>query len=228
MRTISLWAKVHPWSTRIIIIFLIYPLMNIIGWILGDLLWETGIQINPFWYYILLVPGLLLFAFYPYKRNANRRYSYTYRKSFDFSLAILTMAFVMVWGNNLNRTQPSINIFPVSYANTITNAYSSTIDNNSGENEKNPIKKLIKAVKKKYKNASKEEKVGLIILAIAVAILLAIGIGALACNIACAGSEIGGFIILLLGVGLIVFALVKVLRRIKQGPKSKEPETTSS
>lgn len=226
MRQLSLWAKVHPWSTRILIIFLLYPLMNFTGWLIGDLLWETGVEISSLWYYILLIPTFLLFAFYPSKRNFQRKYSYTYRKCFDVSLALLTMAFVMVWGNNLNKTETNVSAFQHSYANTSSNLPAASLEKQKIIKEKNLIKKIIKSIKNKYKNASKKERVGLIILAILGALFLALNVGALACNIMCAGSEVLGFLVLFVGVGLIVFGLVKVLRRIKQGPKPKEPETT--
>lgn len=228
MRSLSLWAKTHPWATRLLIIFLFYPLLNFTGWLIGDLLWELDIQVSKLWYYILATPLLFLLILYPVNRSSNQSCNYVHRKSFDFFLAMLTMAIVMVWGNNLNRIQPEFHLFPVSYANTITNSQFERVEDNTQLKEKNPIKKLLKAVKQKYKFASKKQKTGLIIIAVIVALVLLLGLSALACNIMCSGSEALGLLLLIAGLVLIAYGLARIIQRIKDGPKPKKTETTSS
>ncbi|MGZ5191171.1 MAG: hypothetical protein ACXWCZ_09145, partial [Flavisolibacter sp.] len=72
MIQLSYWAKSHVWTTRLIIIFLIYPLLNISGWFLGDLLALNCIYINESWGYVLSFFILFLFLVYPYKADKKR------------------------------------------------------------------------------------------------------------------------------------------------------------
>ena len=227
MRTISFWAGRHVLATRFIIILGIYPLLNLVGWFMGEALASEGVIISTSFYYLLSLLFLAVFVVYPYKNQKKRKHNYAFRKTLDISMAVITLCFVMVWGNNLHKGIEQQGL--VHTAQASLNA-SSTVENNTPTIEKgdNPVKKLIKNIRKKYKNASKDEKTGMIVLAVVVAVALAFLLGALACNIACAGSEAGALVLLVLGLGAIAFGLARVIRRIKHGPRNKEPETSSS
>jgi hypothetical protein len=55
--------------------------------------------------------------------------------------------------------------------------------------------------------------------------LIAVGliglVAALSCNLSCSGSEAAALLLLIFGTGLIIFLLVKVIKRINDGPKPK-------
>ena len=227
MRTISFWAGRHVLATRFSIILGLYPLLNLAGWFLGEALASGGVFISTSFYYLLSLLFLAVFVIYPFKNQKKSKYNYSFRKTLDVSMAVITLCFVMVWGNNLHKGIEQQGL--VNSAQASFNA-PSTVEKNSPTLEKgeNPVKKLIKSLRKKYKNASKDEKTGMIVLAIVIAVALAVLLGALACNIACAGSEAGALVLLILGFGAIAFGLARVIRRIKHGPRNKEPETSSS
>ena len=227
MRTISLWAGHHVLATRILIILCIYPLLNLAGWFLGEAFAADGFYISTAYYYVLSILFLAIFVIYPFKNQKKEKHNYLLRKTLDVSMAVITLCFVMVWGNNQHKS-----FAEQGFANAASASFSaaSTVESKSATIEKgeNPVKKLIKNLRKKYKNASKDEKTGMIVLAVVVAVALALLLGALACNIACAGSEAGALVVLVLGLGAIAFGLARVIRRIKQGPRNKEPETPST
>ena len=90
-----------------------------------------------------------------------------------------------------------------------------TTVNHSSKN----LRQRIKAYRKAYKEMTKSQKTWAIIGVVILAGLVAMGVAALACNIACSGSEGIALILVILGfVGAIIGA-VKLIQRITRGPK---------
>ncbi len=223
MKKLSAWASLHPWSTRFIIVLLIYPLLNICGWALGWMLTEAGVGLNAAGIYLLCIAAFFIMAFYPRKRERDRyRNFYQARKQGDILLA--TVSFLLItWSSNVSefkRTQAPLHATVQLSAVKSTTAPSVSIEKSS-KKEKKTFKKFLKDLRKKYKDASKGGKVGLIILTIVIALVLVYLLAAVSCSIACGGAEALAWVVAVLGLGGIVFGTVKVIQRITRGPKKR-------
>jgi protein-S-isoprenylcysteine O-methyltransferase Ste14 len=235
MRKISHWASHHTWLTRFIIIG-IYLLLNLIGLFLGDLLFSVGVVMKP----LFLLSGcfivLLGLFLYPSQKEKNKyRNFYLRHKTADLLLAASTFLFITYGGNHLNNAKPAStsNLYaasvslPAKDTRLILNKVSRENKDPQPETKKPLSKKELKKIlksklhewRKHYKEAGNGGKAALIILSILVAAGLILLLSALACSIACSGAEALSIVVLILGVGLIVFLLVRVIQRITKGPR---------
>lgn len=227
MLKISHWAKDHTWVTRLFIIFLIYPLLNITGFFLGDLLESQGFHFSALWGYVLsLLVLFLIFIYPPGNKTSGNQNIYARRKTLDVLLSSATFLFILTTGNQLSSGH-QFNSIPITHASTVSLDPAPSSENSKFKKQKKIVRKWIKDVRKKYREADKGTKIVLTILAVFVAVLLILLLGALACTIACGGSEAIAFILFFLGTGGIIFGLVKVINSIHKGPKKKAPEKTN-
>jgi hypothetical protein len=222
MRKVSSWARSHVMATRLLIIFLVYPLLNLTGWITGIILSSGNIALSPGWGYVLSFLTFILFAAYPRGKKAH----YWYRKTLDLLLVATCFGFIVLTGNHLSSPSPAQGLsFPAYASEQPANAR--TADVKTTKKEKG-LRKIFRKFQRAYKKTNAAGKAALIFLAVLVALFLISLLGALACNIACGGSEALAYAILFLGVGGIIFALVKVIHRILNGPPKKQPELKPS
>lgn len=222
MKRISYWSRDHVWTTRLLIIFLIYPILNLVGWFLGDLLQSMEIEFNSALSWLLCAVVILAFALYPSGKGKGRKQTYAYRKTLDIILISATFCLIVITGNGI-ESSPNINTTGTSYAATSTTE-TKTIHPEIKKKKKS-LMKMIRELRKKYRDADKGTKVLLIILAVLVFLGLTFLLGALSCNIACSGAEGGAYVVFFLGLAALVWGLVKVIKRINKGPKKKEAET---
>lgn len=231
MRKISFWAKEHVWQSRLIIIS-IYLLLNGIGWLTGNLLLEIGVALGQGTAYLLSFLFILSVMLYPVHKNRQRHKNiYANRKMVDILLSSITFYFIVFTANQNN---PYINQNSWVRATVIKNTNSSFIEekpqakapipNKSLRTKKPVLKKLLHQIKKQYRKADTAGKVGLIALAILIAIILIYLLGALSCSIACSGSEGLAYVIFFLGTGAVIFFLVRIIRRIIKGNPNKPTE----
>jgi hypothetical protein len=85
------------------------------------------------------------------------------------------------------------------------------------------LKQQVKAIKKD-KTISDGGKVGLIILCVLLALILAYGVAALACSLSCAGSDAAAVIVAVLGLGGIVLLTIFLIRSIIRKSKKEKPK----
>ena len=213
MKKISLWASQHTWLTRFIIL-LIYIFLNIVGWIIGDLLTSFNIHFNSLLLAIPCLLGILGLYLYPFrKKNALYIIFYRRHKIGDLLLATSTFLFIVISGIRLDLwysgTDAQANI--VSYS-------TKTI--------------AVRIIRKAYKEEKKGTRIALITLSIVVASILIILLAALSCEIACSGAEALAYILFIVGTSGIIFGLVRIIQRINikyKGPKpTKEAPTTET
>ncbi len=230
MKRVSFWALHHKGWARILIV-ISYFFLNFIGLICGDLLYSINIQLTPPFFYITTSVVLFTFLIYP-GRKTNKQYKKIYirQKISDVLLLTATFLFIVYSSNSYNYGR-SLNPLNSAFGSLIIPVVSNKDNDhllkyNKSQLSKNVNKKqlrsLIKSVRKKYKDSTKTEKTIYIILAILAAFGAILLIGALSCNIACAGSEALAYIILLLGIGGVIFGLVKLIQSIKRGPTQKK------
>jgi len=240
MYILSVWAKYHKWPARFIIVA-IYVLLNIIGFYLGDLLTVSHITLPVSFFYIVALLFFIGVIIYPsYKRKEEYRNFYVARKTADGLLAFTTFLMIVWVANTIATPDFSPN-----------NAYAATISPVKAEAKKplfkkmlslkNPLLKLlpgfdknakafkklkanIQTLRKAYKEPAHGEKIALIILVSLIASALILLLLSLSCNLSCSGSEGLALLVAVLGTGLVIFLLIKVVRRINNGPRKPKPE----
>ncbi len=236
----SIWARAHVVQSRILIV-IIYILLNLIGIYTGNLFRELNVIFPGMFFTICIVITSLLWMTYPsksyIKNNIRITTSYIRRKSFDLTLASVTFLMIVYvgnnWGNLFVRSESAnatriirISKDPAIMNNPLIKNFISLLKNT--DLSKLSTREKIKLVKDQVRkirqdpDTPKKNKTGLIIISVLVAIGLIIGVAALACNISCAGSEALAAVVAVVGIALVIFLFIKVLKRINH------PRTASS
>ena len=129
-------------------------------------------------------------------------------------------------GNSFNSDEQSNAFVTTGYAASAEKIVDPKSASKLKKEKKNFIKKFVKNIRNKYKNGSKSDKTGMIILAIFVALVLFVLLALLTCSIACSGAEALAYVLFFVGLGAIIYGLLRVIRRISTGaPKKKKVET---
>ncbi len=240
MKKISIWAKNHVWQSRMIII-VIYILLNVIGIFTGKWLKEINIDLPKLYFTATILSTILLWIAYPNKLHTKPSVTssavYVRRKLFDFGLGAVTFLMIIYAGNNWehlfikSESAQASKIIRIPGDSAITNhplfksfiadIQSKDISKLSQREKIKIIKQQIKTIKKDD-NTSKSNKTLLIVLSVLAALVLLYALAALSCSIACTGSEALAIIIALAGTFLIVFFLVRVIKRISRREIKKE------
>lgn len=227
MKSISFWANNHKTAARISIV-LIYFILNAVGLFMGDILFSMNILLSPLFYVFAILLGIFGLIIYPSKKSKSTQENYYFQqKTADIFLLISTLIFIIYTGNIIYN--PGYNTVENTWASNAvrvnSNITSPAINQRSIVSKKEGHKKLrnvIKQFRKKYKESTNGQKTLYIILSVIAAVLLAYVLAGLSCSIACSGSEGLAYIVLFLGLGGIIFGLVKIIQRINRGgPKKK-------
>lgn len=241
MKKISLWAKNNKWQARFLI-FGIYLLLNLlgitIGWMLNDM--QISISVNAFLFFILLfLAGMFAYPVKSYSKNTGISV-YTRQKSCDFILAASTFCMILFIGNkyphlisnhSAGYTAANASVsFPVDSMKTSYEKMAAFSEKMKAENGKQlswkEKKKLLKKQVKEIKASgeiSPAGKVLLIILSVLVALGLLYVLAALSCSISCGGAEGLAIAVAVLGTGLIIFLLVRLIRSINRKTQKVKP-----
>jgi hypothetical protein len=224
MRIISTWARHNVWASRLLIIFFIYPLLNLTGWTLAVLLDESGLHLSPVLSYIFSFGLLALIFFYPSKKNRSHfKDSYQRRKMCDLLLACTSFGFILLTGQQMDSSLPQSG--GKAYAAIVqppTHPYAKS------KKEKRTVVQLMKKLRANYRRSDNTGNGARIFVAVVVAALLIFLLAGLACSIACGGAEALAYLVFVLGLGLIIFGLVRIIHRILKGPLKKPVETKTS
>ncbi len=229
MKRVSFWALQHKVAARILIVAG-YLFLNIAGFISGDLLYSMNVEFSLAFFYItslVVIIGLLIYPQRPKNNKPNN--FYLRRKATDVLFLAATFLLIIYSANSYNQGKslnPLNRVFAVSVikpANSFNEAENTfSIQKKNRVSQKHSLRTFIKAVRKKYKQSTKGQKAFYIFLLVVAAIVAIFLISALACNIICSGAEALGYIVLILGIGGIIFGLVKLIQRIKRGPPQKK------
>lgn len=241
MKKISYWAKNHIWQSRLLII-LIYILLNVNGIFTGKLLNEVNVIIPGIYFIVCIIFTIVLCIFYP-ERNAKPGVSssalYLRRKLFDFSLGAVTFLMIIYAGNNWknlfakSESAQASNIIHVPkdtviYNNPLIKNFIAVIKsmdvNKLSQREKlKLIKDQIKTIKHD-KDTSNGSKALLITLSIIIALFLLFGLAGISCSLSCSGSEALAIIVGIGGTFLIIFFLIRIIKRITNSHVKKKEE----
>lgn len=190
---------------------------------MGDILFSMNILLSPLFYVFAILLGIFGLIIYPSKKikSAHKNF-YFQKKTADFFLLISTFIFIIYTGNIIYN--PSYKAVENTWASNAVRLNSNTTSPGINQrvivSKKKSGKKLrtiIREFRKKYKSSTKGQKTIYIILAAIVAAGLILVVSALSCNIGCSGSLALAYIVLFLGLGGIIFGLVKIIQRINRG-----------
>jgi len=250
MKKISVWAKHHPWTARIIIV-VSFILLNVLGFTTGLLLHDSGIYLPLavlLFFACLYATGFIAYPFKTkngkYRLGASR---YVRQKTCDILLAGSTYLMIVYCGNHkeilfrysipFNRALASNTILPKdSTLKTYKSiaAFKSSIKDVNGKlhswkERKKLLKEQVSGIKK-ANDLSDGAKTALIILSVLLALGLIYVVAALACTLSCDGSEVAAVVVGIGGTGLVIFLLILVIRSIlgKKRHKNIPAETTAS
>lgn len=240
MRNISRWAKLHPRTSRLLIV-LSYLLLTVIGFFLGDMIRNSGWEFSSAYAYILFFAILVISVAYPLRKLRPGNVSpsaYVYRKACDLTLMVCTFLMMIYLGNkpekffnygSLYGSTSTVIIPKDSSAKTYKTAWAfhkSMKDANGNQlkwkERRKILKEQIRSVKK-AKDLSKGAKVALIFLSVLLAIGLLYAVAALACNLSCSGSGAAAVFVALAGAAVVAILLVLAIRGIL-GKKRKKPK----
>ena len=229
MRKLSLWAKYHPTYARAIII-VSHVILIWLGYLLGMQLTQMDIQLSYLWIYLPVALSFAMVVLYPYKRSSE---NYLRRKFCDFFITCCSFFLTVCVVNDLNRpftiSQSAYAVTPVdpssykySEAKKLLEQFEKGEKTKFTSKEKRIIKKEFKYQLGRYikakvaGNKSDSGDAGAIILICVAAVGLFFLLSALACNIACNGSEVAAWIVFLLGTAAIIIGAVAAIRAIKR------------
>ena len=227
MKSISFWAHNHKAAARISII-LIYFLLNAVGLFMGDILFSMNILLSPLYYVFAILIGIFGLIIYPSKKiKSTHKNFYFQQKTADIILLISTFIFIIYTGNIIYN--PGYKAVENTWASNAVRLNSNT--SSPGTNQRvivskkeghKKLRNIIREFRKRYKESTKGQKTLYIIISAIVAAGLILGVSVLSCNIGCSGSVALAYIVLFLGLGGIIFGLVKIIQRINRGgPKIK-------
>lgn len=233
MKKISYWAKRHTQAARVLIVC-VRLILVALAWFTGMELNKTGI-ILP--YSIIYFSSFLLLSIvilvYPQRKKTTRtsKVLYLKQKACDF---IMPLCSFVVIASAVNNT---------GIASSQSNAYGNFIIKNPARQDihaSGNTKKMLSRTKKrilrkeffkqlKIYTAAKitgDEKTSGKAWKIALAIIAAVGLtyllAGLACSLSCGGSDVAALLVLVLGIGGIVFGMIALMKRIHRGPPPQE------
>lgn len=224
MRKFSYWSRDHKQSARILII-IGYLILYVTGLFLGDLLHSISGTFNQALILIPIILTLVGYIFYPDKKNkAAYKNFYITQKLNDGFLIIATFLFLVFTGNKLNENRgwnQSASALSIHYPASEISLPNKTVNTKpqSGTKASKTFKQRLKALRKVYKESTKTEKTLMIIGVLLIAALAACGIGAASCSLSCSGNGTASFMVFFVGTPLIIFGAIKLIQRIKRGPK---------
>jgi uncharacterized membrane protein YraQ (UPF0718 family) len=223
MKKIAFWARENKQTARLTIV-ICYILLNVIGLFLGDVIHSLNVELTPLFLAIAISLTLIGWMIYPSKfRRKDYRNYFWHQKAADLILVSTTFLFVVYLGNSLNSNWNSLRnpLQAASIANTNnpTNVRTSPVAKTtvSKKSLRKKIRAEIKRLRKAYKESSKADKTAYIIFAVLIAATLTVVLGAAACSISCSGSEALALVVFFVGLGGIVFGLIKWIQRITRG-----------
>lgn len=226
MKRVSFWALHHKVAARSIIV-LIYFFLNLLGLFFGDILSSLNIVLSPAFYLFAILLTLGGILFYPSKKRKHFYKNFYSRQKFaDGLLITATFLFITYSGNSFNYTKTINPVNPALAISIVESPVSSSIVKKNAhlskkENRKH-VRSFIKEIRKKYKATSHSGKTVLIILVVLGAVFLSFLILALACNIACSGSEALAYIVGVVGIAAVIFGAIKLIQSINIGHPAKK------
>ncbi len=230
MRKLSTWARKNFILSRVLIV-VCYLLLFLLCFFTGNALRDLQIII-PFKILGLSVIVYVITAstYILQKHFFKKQFSYLYHKMLDGLLLVSTYLILLTvynqYGSITNMVSGSSSYAYGSFApttNTSVEFSKEKISIKPVKVDKKSLRQTFKKMINAYKEKSAASKGILIFLSVLLGVGLFLVIAALACSISCSGSGVLGLLVLIAGTFGIVLGLVKLIERIKKGPKEPKP-----
>jgi hypothetical protein len=228
-RAMARWSKENKLKARSTLVVL--KTATVIGYtLLGAELYNSGYAIPEFVRITSLGALGVALAFYPsrYFPSGAPAFGFIERKVYDASIFTAGAIIMLYAGNrydvNLQTLQaPSTTVAHITVPRGIA----------PQSQEVSIVKREFKQQLKTFakdppKAITKGEKIVLTVLLILLGIAVTFGVAALACTIACNGSEIAGFVIGAGGAGVIAWGLTAAIRSVHRRPTKKRAKQVES
>jgi hypothetical protein len=223
MKRLSLWARHHKWSARLLIVAC-YVVLNTAGFLIGDLLLLMGITVSSYLIYRAVLAALAAFALYPHRKEKHRYPDYYLRQK-ACDAVLITTTFLLVIGA-VNGRHSTTTPFQLIQAGAIV---PSTANSSRTLGTEKPVKKTtifkkigttlthaFQKVRNYYKRLDTSHKILLTTLVALLAIAALYGVVAWACSLSCSGPEAVGWIVLVGGTGVVLFLMLWAARAINR------------
>ena len=241
MKKLSYWSKRNPISARLLIA-LGHVIMGILGILYGIATYVDDILIPSRIIYILFIVFGVAYVFYPLrgKTVSLLKYSWSRRVKHDFIL-VLSYSCILTVGVNqfafkpitTQKPQLHVRLMVVGNGGVKSPITKKEIKNGIAQSikaYKTEIKTQLKSLKSEWKQRKENKgdliaiKVVLILLALGLALVVASGIGNLACSLSCSGQEGLAWIVLIVGTASLVLLTLVGIRAILKIGKDPEPK----
>ncbi|MCB0637544.1 MAG: hypothetical protein KDC54_13035 [Lewinella sp.] len=239
MRALTQWSHDHPWPARILITILHFTLA-LAAICLGVLLYGLDVWLPAGVKYGGIALFLLGTLLYPMRKAGFNVLACNYSNSRRMAGLLLVASFIMICGGMNQRVQRVMAEAPtVEYQALpmVLHEGQSARELRRAERQerrelrrerqasrralRSELRAIVKAMREESSNG---QKVLLSILTILGALVLVYLLLALSCSIACSGAEGLAYIVFFAGLGLIIWGVVVVLRRIHGGqPPGRRP-----
>ncbi|MGK7389504.1 MAG: hypothetical protein ACNS60_04110 [Candidatus Cyclobacteriaceae bacterium M2_1C_046] len=212
-KMISDWGVQNPWTTRILLtgahLATAYCCVTI-----GNQMASEGVFFSENFRNTALIIGGASVLLYPMRKSDIKIFqgSYMTRKIHDLALFASGAALVLSFSNAYKPADSYLKFVPETQ---ITASNSETVYTNVFTDPKQGEPK---------KGMKTWEKVVLTVLAVAVFVVLGFGVGALACTIACNGSEALALIVFNVGLAGLILLLITALKGIFNRPWKKKED----
>jgi hypothetical protein len=233
MKTISIWAKNHPWPARFIIA-ISHVMLIAMAYSTGILTASFEIYISPSIMIFFCIVFCITCIIYPIKGVTKGffRHSYVRQKAADFIIVLTTFLMFTSAFNELCFSPEAIYWKAKPRVVRIVNKTSEVRENAfpTMKEVKQAMKKFKKQVRMDMKTAkkrlqqdqgSKGQKIVLTLLAVVGAFILFVLLGSLSCTLSCNGHEGLAFAVFFVGlialISLSVIAIKAIWKKKKLG-----------
>jgi hypothetical protein len=245
MKSLTRWSYDHPWPARILITVL-HLLLALTAILFGTLLFSLDIYLPIEVKYggiTLFLVGTLL---YPMRSSRLNLLACNYRNSRWVAGLLLVSSFIMISGGMNYRIQTvmqespppgeAYQVVPIVFKERPASRELQRRERRERREMRRDNRQRFRswrselrtAVKALRENTDSGEKAILTILAVLGALVLLYGVLALSCSLACSGAEGAAYLVFFAGLGIIVWLLIVVIRRIHRGPPTKLTEPSQS
>lgn len=233
LKSLSCWAKKHPWTARtIIVVSHIILAACSVYW--GLLLYAKHIHLSSSWQYASIGLFVITVLLYPIKGSSSRiwRHSFTKQKTADVSLVICGILLMTTFSNqcfvDFTRAIPTSSKMTVSLASFSHSENQPNVSLPNYKSKRQKRKHFKQALKRSLKQLRKERDtvadVIVILLSITLSVLLITLLSYFACALYCNGLPALGAIVFIGGGASIIALNAALIKKIveKKGEKQKK------
>lgn len=226
---LSKWSSRHRLASRLLFtLSLIF--LTVAALFLGLLLSAWGIQVPVVLLYLLWLPVLAAFYFYPARSGRPGQETFVVRKRWDVLMFSITFLMVAGWGSQTQQQQyvawnSQASAYAASSHAIVTTEQGQKKSSqfqkiwNSSKNFKQRLVRKVQQFSAWASDMSQGSKIWGTVLVILVSIGLIYLLAAVSCGIVCSGLEFLGIALFTLGTVAILFFAIRTIRYFYKGKR---------